>query len=84
MDCWLWLHSKAAETRIRRGQFENSAPDLRIYIGSDLFADEHFSCFKQEKEKIFFSENDEFSISIQYFESNDVTGDQRTGVGYGC
>ena len=42
---------------------------------------EQFISFKEEKEKIFFSEEDEFSISIQYFESNDVVKDYKNGVG---
>ena len=45
------------------------------------FTDEQFSSFKEEKEKIFFSEDDEFSISIQYFESNDVVSDHKNGLG---
>ena len=43
--------------------------------------DEQFSSFKEEKEKIFFSEDDEFSISIQYFESHEVVSDHKSGVG---
>lgn len=48
---------------------------------SSLLTGEQFISFKEEKEKIFFSEEDEFSISIQYFESNDVVKDYKNGVG---
>ena len=62
--------------------FGNSAPYLRIYIVAFVsLTEEQFSSFKEEKEKIFLSEDDEFSISIQYFESNDVVSDRKNGVG---
>ena len=55
---------------------------MRIYIVAFVsLTEEQFSSFKEEKEKIFFSEDDEFSISIQYFESNDVVSDRKNGVG---